>query len=412
MLYKPNDNNEERFHKSIAFIIVLGQFFALMPLHGVTGETERSINFTWKSWKLLYTVLIVIGSLFCVYASFLGAVRQNTDISLITASMFYGASCVVQMLFVILAKNWSKLIRKWTAIDVGMRSYGYPSRLNARLKILSAVVLTCATAEHVLVIVKNIITASECLSVEFFECYFKFVSYPQVFTIAKYSIWAGFMVQIVTTVATFSWSYIDLFIMLLSTSLALRFKQVSKRVEFYVNTSVFYIVLWRNVREDYNKLGKLCKALNDNLSYIVLVSFGSNLYFILVQFFHSLRPKGDALDKGYFFYSFGFLIGRTICVSLYGSWIHDESQKPLSFLNSVPSSMYNVEIRRFILHVGIETISLTGKRFFNVTRSIILSVSDEMCEEIDIWKKEREYTYMEVRKDDDSDHQSLEVILN
>ncbi|KAK4877869.1 hypothetical protein RN001_010375 [Aquatica leii] len=378
VLFKRKVKNEDlRFYKSIGFIILLGQAFGIMPLRGVTGATERSIYFTWKSWRVLYTVFILAGTLFCVYASLMAAIQQDDNMSLITASIFYGTSFVVHILFVLLAKNWSQLMRKWCAVDVSMRSYGYPPHLDARLKILSGIVLTCATAEHIIVVTKNMITAHSCLSVEFFEYYFARISYPQVFAIVRYSFWFGLIMQIITTASTFSWTYIDLFIILLSTSLAVRFKQVAKRVETYVNSKVLVsdIVLWRNVREDYNRLGKLCKALNDALSYIVLLSFGSNLFFILVQFFHSLRPIGGTFNKIYFFYSFGFLIGRTICVSLYGAWIHDESQKPLPLLNSVSSSVYNVEIRRFILHVGIETISLTGKRFFNVTRSIILSIA-------------------------------------
>lgn len=60
----------------------------------------------------------------------------------------------------------------------------------------------------------------------------------------------------------------------------------------------------------------------------------------------------DTLDKIYFYFSFGFLIIRTVCVSLYGAWIHDESQKPLPLLNSVSSDVYSVEVKIKTLKFG------------------------------------------------------------
>lgn len=50
------------------------------------------------------------------------------------------------------------------------------------------------------------------------------------------------------------------------------------------------------------------------------------------------------LEKLYFFFSFGFLIVRTVSVSIYGAWINDESKKPITILNSVPSHVYNLEV--------------------------------------------------------------------
>lgn len=50
------------------------------------------------------------------------------------------------------------------------------------------------------------------------------------------------------------------------------------------------------------------------------------------------------MQKVYFFYSFAFLIFRTVAVSLYAAWINDESKEPAGILNSVPSSMYDCEV--------------------------------------------------------------------
>lgn len=106
-----------------------------------------------------------------------------------------------------------------------------------------------------------------------------------------------------------------------------------------------------------------------------------------------LRTMKNNVERIYFFTSFGFLILRTVYVSLYGAWIHDESRKPIDVLNSVPASIYNLEvrenypntsnkflsfncfqIRRFVQQVSLDTVALTGRNFFSVTRGLILSV--------------------------------------
>lgn len=50
------------------------------------------------------------------------------------------------------------------------------------------------------------------------------------------------------------------------------------------------------------------------------------------------------VERAYFFFSFGFLIARTVSVSMYGAWINEESKKPIAALNSVPSYVYNFEV--------------------------------------------------------------------
>lgn len=43
------------------------------------------------------------------------------------------------------------------------------------------------------------------------------------------------------------------------------------------------------VREDYDRLSNLCRLLDGCLSLNVLTSFACNLFFILVQLFHTLK---------------------------------------------------------------------------------------------------------------------------
>lgn len=60
------------------------------------------------------------------------------------------------------------------------------------------------------------------------------------------------------------------------------------------------------------------------------------------------RPRYGILPTVYFFYSFGFVLTRTVAVSLYAAWINDESKKPLKILHSVSSEHYCIDVYKFL----------------------------------------------------------------
>jgi hypothetical protein len=57
------------------------------------------------------------------------------------------------------------------------------------------------------------------------------------------------------------------------------------------------------------------------------------------------RVRIGTVETVYYFFSFGFLMARTVAVTLYGAWINDESKKPLQILHSVPSEHYCGEVK-------------------------------------------------------------------
>lgn len=46
----------------------------------------------------------------------------------------------------------------------------------------------------------------------------------------------------------------------------------------------------------------------------------------------------------YFFYSFGFLLGRIATVSAYCCWINDESKEILTVLFGIPQENFSIEV--------------------------------------------------------------------
>ncbi|CAG9840141.1 unnamed protein product [Diabrotica balteata] len=46
---------------------------------------------------------------------------------------------------------------------------------------------------------------------------------------------------------------------------------------------------WMEIREDFDRLSSLCKELDNNISYIILLSYTLNLFFLLMQLYQSLE---------------------------------------------------------------------------------------------------------------------------
>lgn len=81
----------------------------------------------------------------------------------------------------------------------------------------------------------------------------------------------------------------------------------------------------------------------DTESKIYFISNNLKIIYLPNGFF--CRPRSGMAETVYFFYSFGFILARTIAVSLYAAWINDESRKPLEVLHSIPSEFYCTEVR-------------------------------------------------------------------
>lgn len=81
------------------------------------------------------------------------------------------------------------------------------------------------------------------------------------------------------------------------------------------------------------------------------------------------------INKVYFWFSLTFLITRTLAVSLYASYIHDESKKPIAILRAIPRHSWCKEAYRFSEEVVNDNVALSGLKFFYLKRNIILTVN-------------------------------------
>lgn len=88
---------------------------------------------------------------------------------------------------------------------------------------------------------------------------------------------------------TFSWNFIDLLIILISIGLATRFNQINRRLINSLKSAGSTDAFWTNIRVNYFALIDLVDEIDQEISMLVLISTGHNLFSLCVSIFESLR---------------------------------------------------------------------------------------------------------------------------
>ncbi|XP_061723797.1 gustatory receptor for sugar taste 64a-like [Cydia pomonella] len=244
--------------------------------------------------------------------------------------------------------------------------------------------------------------------------------------------------QLINITATLTWNYSDLFIVCISyylnsilqgiykkvidnkakvcmriaydyepIDIAVPYRKYSRKQIYPLSSIISYSIIfsqlqylsssfWASVREDYNHAAQLVRAVDEVVSGAVFASFTINLFFICFQLYNLLsllvlvfsgsylindvsftnfRPLGGYENVIYLTYSMMFVLFRYLCVSLIAARVHTTSQSLAPALYDVSSTVYNVEVQRFLDQVHHDTVALSGLKFFYVTKSLVLTVA-------------------------------------
>lgn len=149
--------------------------------------------------------------------------------------IFYGSAVYAIICFGILARKWPKIMQRWEAIEEKMPKYRTQREkrnVAHQVKMLAFVVLMSSlgkmmnqfnfsknnlmkniVVEHSLTIISTVHLAKNCLRQEDpLKELFK-AQLSQLFTFVSYSPWVALVGKFVNVTATFSWNYMDLFVM-------------------------------------------------------------------------------------------------------------------------------------------------------------------------------------------------------
>ncbi|XP_011340003.1 gustatory receptor for sugar taste 64f isoform X2 [Ooceraea biroi] len=383
-----SNNDPESFHCAIGPVLVLAQFFGVLPVSGVLRPTPLKMKFVKFSFLTFYAASITATVLVMAILSIIHMIRtlnaktfavKGGIAAAMSGAMFYGNCMMGLILFFWLSPRWVTLQRDWRSMEQFIDSNKMQRpKLRWRLYAISSTILFLAVIEHILSIAVNAEKhdykkGSENATFQDFLQIYCENSHAFILDTVAYNFALGMLIFIVSKLATFTWNFTDVFVMMVATGLAERYKMLNKDV---MNSTSKHrnAIDWSGYREDYAALSCMVKKVDSDIAPIILLSFANNLYFICLQLLNGLsKSENSILDNVYFFGSFIFLVGRTVTVTLLTSRINDQSKLVLPALYNCSASTYNVETERLIYLLTTDEIALTGLRFFSITRNFMLA---------------------------------------
>lgn len=143
-------------------------------------------------------------------------------------------------------------------------------------------------AEHLLSITVGAHGANNCPTIrDPIRAYF-IANYAQIFLVYPYSGALGTFAKFLNIIATFAWSYNDLFVIIVSIGLASKFKQINEDLMSVKGRSV-HPGFWSEYRLYYREITSLISTVDAALAKLILISISNNLFFICVQLLRSLE---------------------------------------------------------------------------------------------------------------------------
>ncbi|CAO1403406.1 unnamed protein product [Diamesa serratosioi] len=348
-----------------------------MPVLNVKSKTVADLKFTRKSFRYFLSIFQTVGLLFFTGLTVFWISKKKIEFGKMISLVFYASSWLSIVCFMSLAKRWPKIMNKWNEVERYLPPLEHQmakQKLAYKIKMISFMVLCMSMIEHLLSITLGINSANNCpLIRDPIRAYFE-QCFPQAFSIFKYYGPLGMFFKFLNVSATVIWSYTDLFVIIVSIGLASFFKRINGDL-LKNKGKLVYSDYWAEYRLYYREIALLIANVDKNINVIVLISISNNLFFICVQLLNSLDQKPTFAVGLYFWFSLMYLIGRTLAVSLYAASINDESKVPLEVFRTVSREDWCLEVKRFNEEVSNDTIALSGLRFFNLTRKLILSVA-------------------------------------
>lgn len=111
---------------------------------------------------------------------------------------------------------------------------------------------------------------------------------PHIFHNAPYSSARAVLGKTVNVLATFVWTYMDVFVMVVSVGLVSCFRQINRSLAECKGRTMPED-FWSAHRMYYRNMCELCETIDREIGAITLVSFSNNLWFICVQLLNTLK---------------------------------------------------------------------------------------------------------------------------
>ncbi|CAK1600227.1 unnamed protein product [Parnassius mnemosyne] len=275
------------FQSAMKLSIAIGQFFGLNPVIGVFNIDASKMRFTFYSARCIYTVLSILGQGTMLCFCILKYIKDtDTSLSSNTSLVFYSSNFITMVLFLRMAMTWPRLCLQISMTEA--LSPNFDTTLVKKCNVTCVLVLTLALVEHILSDLSGFAAVIGCQPHK--NAYEAFIThnFPWVFVYLPYNHVIGFLLQLVIIQSTFTWNFVDLFIICISFYLISRLEQVNLKI-VAARGKTMSPYFWRTVREDYCRAASLVRRIDDVIGAIIFISFANNLFFICLQLYNTLK---------------------------------------------------------------------------------------------------------------------------
>ncbi|EDW19618.1 gustatory receptor 64e [Drosophila mojavensis] len=366
------------FLEAIKPVLIIAQIFALMPVRGISSKYAEDLSFRWQSFRSYYSLIVIV--LFGISSGFnaMFVILVNFDFDSVETLIFYASIFAISVAFFQLAMKWPSVVLEWQMVESQLpmlRTERERAALASHIRMIIMIAIGCSLVEHLLSMLSSLYYVNACpvMPNQPINSYL-LINFSMFFHFVDYTPLLGLIGKVINVLATFAWSFNDIFVMAVSVSLAARFRQLNDHMlrEARLPTSVEF---WIQNRISFRNLCKLCTVVDDAISAITLLCFSNNLYFICGKILKSLQKKPSASHTAYFWFSLSYLLSRTLILSLYSASVNDESKRPLAIFQLVPRPYWCTELKRFSEEVHMDQVALTGLKLFRLTRGVVIAVA-------------------------------------
>ncbi|XP_041973952.1 uncharacterized protein LOC121729495 [Aricia agestis] len=329
------------FQESMKLPLLIGQWCGLIPVNGVTETDVTNVRFEILSYRFLYNCTLCAiqftATLWCMYKVLDGAVTVRKLGNL----AFYLTTCITSVIFMQVARKWHQLLEQVAAARLDQY---IDSSIKFKCYCATITLFGAALLEHILVLVARVSVVTDCMETDrgvYPKVIEKMIHW--IFTAeVTYQFPMGIVLLTVNFITTMNWSYSYIFIICISLFLTSVLEQINKKIK-ECEGQYFSPAYWRQLREDYNRATLLVRSFDDVIGSVIFFSFASNLFFVCLQLFNTLKPFGGAELVTYYLYSLVFIIGRFLAVALIASEVHTASLIAAPYLYSLPAASYCIE---------------------------------------------------------------------
>ncbi len=131
------------FLEAMTPILIVAQFFGVMPLHGVLSKSYRDLNFRWNSIRTVYSILCIVGIGSMALLNCVLLLKFGFDFQQFVVLIFFIENFLGLIFFFNIARSWRVLMQHFCKVEdkiTPFRSNRLKYNLRYKIAIVSALV--------------------------------------------------------------------------------------------------------------------------------------------------------------------------------------------------------------------------------------------------------------------------------